>query len=60
MFASIVLNTTPMLSVSWSRNDRCVSLNFLSESKLHDRLDFAFEQHRQDDNVHRAAEREPS
>ena len=32
MLDSIVLNTMPMLCVSWSRNERCISLNFLNEA----------------------------
>ena len=43
----------PMLSVSWSRKVRWISAEAVEGRELDDRLDLAFEQDRQDDDVHR-------
>jgi hypothetical protein len=51
--AAIVLSTMPMLSVSWSRKARWISLKRSKRGQLDHGLDLALEQHRQHDDVAR-------
>ena len=53
--AVIVFSTMPMLSVSWSRNVRWMSLNRWNEASSMYGFDLSFEQDRQHDDVQRRA-----